>query len=208
MAVLSSATNVRRDPRRCGRRAALSWIVSCVVVFVTLAASPAALAQAAGQEYQVKAVFLFNFVQFVEWPSTAFSSPEAPFRIGVLGDDPFAGALEAAVQGETVRQRALVIERASRIEALLGCHVVFVARSERALVGPILAATLGKPILTVGDMPDFARGGGIINFYLEGNKVRFEINRAAAQGNGLKLSSQLLGLARIVGPSTEGGRRP
>ena len=153
------------------------------------------------KEYQIKAVFLFNFVQFAEWPETAFASPDAPIRITLLGDDPFAGALEAAVQGERVRQRPLVIERARNIREVTECHLLFVCPSQREDVGAIISAFETRPVLTVGEMPEFARRGGIINFYLEGQKVRFEINRAAAKRSGLKLSSQLLGLARLVGPS-------
>lgn len=155
-------------------------------------------------EYQVKALFIFNFVQFVEWPASAFADATTPIRIGILGEDPFGGALEPLVRGEKVRQRTLVVERASRIEDLQDCHLVFAARSERLKVREIINAFQGKPVLTIGDMPNFARRGGIINFYLEEQKVRFEINRAAAQQSGLKLSSQLLGLARIVGPALAG----
>lgn len=151
-------------------------------------------------EYQIKAVFLFNFVQFVDWPASSFPTADTPIRIGVLGDDPFERTLEAAVQGETVRQRPIVVHRSSRLQDLLNCHVLFVCRSERAQMGAIINALGGRPILSVGDMPDFARRGGIVNFYLEGQKVRFEINRAAAQQGGLRLSSQLLSLARLVGP--------
>ena len=154
----------------------------------------------APKEYQIKAVFLFNFIQFVEWPAAVFPTPETPIRIGVFGDDPFGGALETAVEGERVRGRPVVIIRAERLHDLLSCHAIFVCPSERAQVGPILNVLNGRPILTVGDSPDFARRGGVISFYLEGQKVRFEINRAAAGANGLKLSSQLLSLARLVGP--------
>ena len=153
------------------------------------------------KEYQVKAVFLFNFLQFVEWPAAAFTSADAPIRIAVLGDDPFGGSLEIAVQGEKVRQRSIVIERIQRVQDAADCHVVFVCASERLQIGRIISEFRGRPVLTVGDMSDFARRGGIINFYLEGQKVRFEINRGAALQSGLKLSSQLLGLARLVGPA-------
>ena len=155
----------------------------------------------ASKEYQIKAVFLFNFVQFAEWPESAFTSPDAPIRITVLGDNPFGGAFEAAVQGEKVRGRSLVIQRARNLREVSECHLLYVCPSEREAMGTIISAFETRPVLTVGDMPDFARRGGIINFYLEGQKVRFEINRAAAQRSGLKLSSQLLGLARIVGPA-------
>ena len=183
------------------RRTSLWLLLAVSVGFCAMAPMPLR-AQAPGlKEYQIKAVFLFNFVQFVEWPASAFPGPTAPIRIAVFGDDPFAGSLEAAVQGEKVRNRSLVIERVRRLEDATECHVLFVCASERMQIGPIISFFSGRPVLTVGDMSDFARRGGIINFYLEGQKVRFEINRAAAQRTGLKLSSQLLGLARLVGPA-------
>jgi hypothetical protein len=207
MAVLIHPNAARVHARRAiGERA--SWrrpASRLLFLAVTLAwcgfgAAPLQAQEFNRKEYQVKAVFLFNFIQFVEWPATSFPTAEAPIKIGVYGDDPFAGALEAAVHGEKVRQRSIVIERSSRLEALRECHVVFVCRSERESVGTILAVLGSRPVLTVGEVPDFARRGGVINFYLEGQKVRFEINRAAAQRSGLKLSSQLLSLARLVGP--------
>ena len=196
----------RKSSAACSRRSVIG-LFFVAILGLLLGPSRACAQETNPKEYQIKALFLFNFVQFVEWPASVFPSPDAPIRIGVFGDDPFAGALEAAVQGEKVRQRPIVIERAARLQDLLGCHVVFVCRSERAQVGPIISALNGRPILTVGDLPEFARRGGMINFYLEGQKVRFEINRAAAHASGLKLSSQLLSLARLVGPPMAMGER-
>jgi hypothetical protein len=153
------------------------------------------------KEYQIKALFLFNFIQFVEWPASAFADARAPIRIGVLGADPFGNALEAAVQDETIRQRKIVIVRSDRIADVKNCQMVFVSRSERARMTAIISAFTWAPVLTVGDMPEFAERGGVLNFFLDGQKVRFEINRAAAQFSGLKLSSQMLSLARIIGPT-------
>lgn len=151
------------------------------------------------KEYQIKAVFLLNFVQFVNWPPSAFASPDAPIRIGILGDNPFQSAIEEAVRGETAHDRRLIVQYSRRIADLRGCHVLFVSASERGHVDEILDALKSAPVLTVSEIPDFARRGGIVNFYLEGKKVRFEINAQAAQRHGLKLSSQLLALARLVG---------
>ena len=203
MAFLIPPETVRHGQTRRGssRRGFATHVFIACLVFLTGTVPRLKAQEANPKEYQIKALFVFNFVQFVEWPATAFAGPEAPVRIAVLGDDPFAGALEAAVQGEKVRQRPLMIYRAQRVQDVGQCHLLFVSPSERAQLSAIISIFKGKPVLTVGDMPDFARRGGIINFYLEGQKVRFEINRAAAQQSGLKLSSQLLGLARLVGPS-------
>ncbi len=163
-------------------------------------APPTLRAQGASKEYQVKAAFIFNLIQFVVWPPAQFASDEAPFVIGVLGEDPFAGALDAVIRGEKIRGHPLRITRSNRVADLMNSHVVFVSQSERAQMATIIAAFAGRPVLTVADLPDFAARGGVLNFYAEGARIRFEVNRATAQHAGLKLGSQLLGLARLVGP--------
>jgi len=150
------------------------------------------------KEYQIKAAFLLNFAQFVDWPAAVFTNAEAPLTIGVVGDDPFGAALEKTVEGETVHNRRLTIQRSRTIENVKDCHLIFIAKSEEGRVGDILSRVRTQPALTVGEVRGFARLGGVINFYLEGNKVRFEINPIAARENGLKISSQLLRLGRIV----------
>ncbi|MES2695266.1 MAG: YfiR family protein [Verrucomicrobiota bacterium] len=150
-------------------------------------------------EYQVKALFIFNLVQFVEWPASAFPAPDTPFYIGVLGDNPFGDDLLTAIKGEKVGGRPLVLVQGRSLEAVKHCQLLFVSRSERARVDTILAEYARKPVLTLGDVPNFAARGGVLNFYLDGAKVRFELNRAAAQQAGLKLSAQLIRLAKPVG---------
>lgn len=198
-----AGASTRRGP------GALAGLLAGLVLFFALAAPAALHAQDLPnpKEYQIKAVFLFNFVQFTTWPESAFADAGAPVRIGILGTDPFGGALEAAVRNEKVGQRPVVVEHFARLQDVRDCHVVFVSRSESAQAPAIIAAFAGKPVLTVGDLPDFAGRGGIVNFYLDGQKIRFEINRAAAQRSGFRLSSQLLGLARLVGPTAEAGVR-
>jgi hypothetical protein len=150
------------------------------------------------REYQIKAVFLFNFAQFVEWPAAAFAGAESPLCFGVLGEDPFGSTLESVVRDEAVRGRKLIVRRARHAAELEGCQLLFVSRSERARVGEILAGLGGAPILTVSEIEGFGARGGIINFYLEQNRVRFEINAEAAAQCGLRVSSELLSLGRIV----------
>ena len=164
-----------------------------------------ASAQTVSREYQIKAVFLFNFIQFVEWPQAAFPSADSPLRIGILGDDPFGQAMEATVQGEAIRNRRLVIERSHRLEDLQDCHVLFLCKSENRRLGEIVAHLEGRPVLTVSESEGFARHGGVIAFYADGKKVRFEINSGTAQQVGLKMSSQLLELGKIVAAETPKG---
>ena len=157
------------------------------------------LAFAAATLQQVEAVFLFNFSQFVDWPSQAFADPHSPIGICVLGSDPFGPALEEVTHGEVVNGRALVVRRFSTIEAVSDCHILFVSRSEDARLGQIFTALKGRSVLTVSDLDGFTRSGGVIRFVLVDNKVRLRINLEAAKAAGLTLSSKLLRPAQIVG---------
>jgi hypothetical protein len=150
------------------------------------------------KEYQVKAAFLFNFAQFVDWPDTVFTAPDAPFYIGVLGDDPFGTALDEAVRDESIGGHKMIVQRARQVADLKSCQMIFVSKSEKSHLPEILTAVGSRTVLTVGEVPGFARSGGEINFFLEGTKVRFEINPGAAQNCGLRFNSQLLSLGRIV----------
>ncbi len=152
------------------------------------------------REYEIKAAFLYNFIQFIKWPGSAFPSPDAPFRIGVLGADPFGSALEETVRGETINGHRLEIVRGFRLEDLQDCQLIFVCRSEGDQVDQILSQLDSRPVLTVSEIDDFARRGGDIDFYLRDEKVRFEINPQAARACGLAISSQLMALGKVVEP--------
>jgi hypothetical protein len=158
------------------------------------AASPAAVSQ----EYQVKAVFLFNFAQFVEWPPEAFPGMSMPLIIGVLGDDPFGKALDEAVQGETVRGRILITRRWQRVEDVDHCHILFISASEAPHMKQIVGGLNGRHILTVSDTEDFAKQGGMIRLFAENKRTRLKINLDAAREAGLVISSKLLRPAEIV----------
>jgi hypothetical protein len=173
----------------------------CIWIFL-IAAWLGSFHQTAAQEpapseYQVKAACIYNFTKFVEWPPEAFP-PErsSPFVIGVIGDDPFNGELERAVQNKDVGGRAFIVRHLRKPDEARSCHILFVSRSERKALGDILAAVSSLPILTVSETERFVQSGGIINFLIEQNKVRFEINADAAKKAGLKVSSKLLNLGR------------
>ena len=184
-----------------GRLISLSQPFLLLALLVCLFDPEAARAQSGGaREYQIKAAFLFNFVQFVKWPGAAFTSSDAPFNIGILGDDPFGSALDDTIQGEVVNGHRLTIMRSQSAGELEGCQMVFVCRSAQNDTGAILARLGSRPILTVSDAKDFARDGGDIDFYLMDGKIRFEINAQAAKRQGLNISSQLLALGKIVSP--------
>jgi hypothetical protein len=154
-------------------------------------------------EYQVKAVFLFNFSQFVEWPSQSLGNSNAPFAICVLGKDHFGAQLEAAVQKETVQGHSLVIKRYAEPGAIESCQMLFIDSSEAGRLGDILSELGGRPVLTVSDINGSAERGAIIQFTNENNRLRLRINVAAAKAAGLTISSKLLRPAQIVG-STSG----
>lgn len=159
--------------------------------------------RAATPEYQVKAVFLFNFAHFVEWPAAAFADTQSPLVIGVLGDDPFDTALDETVRDEKVSGHPLVIRRFRRAEDIADCHILFISRSETPRLGEILGRLRGRSILTVGDVAGFALAGGIIRFVTENNKTRFRINVETARAARLTISSKLLRPAEIVAPGMD-----
>jgi hypothetical protein len=168
---------------------------------VPFACSPGrrpALARRVAGDREVKAVFLFNFAQFVEWPQTAFDTPQSPIVIGVLGEDPFSRTLDDIVKGETVRNRQLVVTRYRRVEDVTICHILFVSASETQRYEPILASLRGRPTLTVGETDGFATRGGMVRFVSERNRVGLQVNVGAAKAAGLTISSNLLRPAKIV----------
>ena len=189
----------RAEPRAGGwnRKAANSrwWLVGALLALC----APAARAQPT-DEYQIKAVFLFNFAQFVEWPADSFADPRSPLVIGVLGRDPFGAHLDEVVAGESVNQRPLLVRRFRRVEEIQTCHVLFISESENPRLGQILAHLTGRSILTVGDGEDFARRGGVIRFLMENKKIRFRINLTAAKAMNLTISSKVLRSADVITP--------
>jgi len=181
------------------------------LVLVTACAVAGSVLQAGAQsepptEYQIKAAFLYNFAKFVEWPPDAFADPHAPIVLGIVGEDPFGGVLDKIVLGKTVNGRGLVIKRLKLGPDLRNCHILFLNSSEKKHLAPILESLQGSSVLTVGETDRFAQSGGVINFIFEENKVRFEINSETAARAGLKISSKLLALARIVTNQPNGGK--
>lgn len=150
------------------------------------------------REYQVKAVFLFNFTQFVDWPPAAFSEDTTALVIGVLGDDPFGSYLDDIVRGEQVNNRRLTIRRYSHAEDVHACQVLFISRSEQKNMEQALAALKGTDVLTVSDADAFAARGGMIQLATEHGKIRLKINVNAARASSLTISSKLLRSAEIV----------
>ena len=149
-------------------------------------------------EYLIKAGFIYNFAQLVQWPTGAFAQADSPIVIGIFGTDPFGGIIDRVVENKKLGERSLIVKRLKRGASVKDCNILFVSASETPHLDEIIQSTKGMPILTIGETPGFAVRGGIINLTLEGNKVRFEINIDAAKQANLSISSRLLALARIV----------
>lgn len=149
-------------------------------------------------EYQVKAGFLYNFCQFVQWPEQAFSSGNSPLVIGILGKDPFGSYLDETVRGETVDHHPLTVMRFNSVEEIDSCHILFININKRDDLREALEALASKPVLTVSDAPTFARSGGIVTFLTEEKKTRIRINLKAARNGNLIISSKLLRIAEII----------
>jgi hypothetical protein len=155
---------------------------------------------APSQEYQVKAVFLFNFAQFVDWTAKAFPETGTPLVIGILGDDPFQAYLDDVVRGEKVQNRPIIVERFRGLDDLKTCHVLFVSASQMENLDRILGSVKSKNILTVGESDFFSRRGGMVSFVMRSGKIRFQVNLEAVKAADLSVSSKLLRLADIVAP--------
>lgn len=158
----------------------------------------AADASAALSEQRLKAVFLFNFSRFVEWPPSAFTAADAPFVIGVFGRDPFGSDLDDVARGEAVNGRQLLVKRVRSVEDAAACQILFIPQSERANLDEILAALARSNTLTVSDLDGAARHGTMIRLVTDHDKIRLHINVESARAAGLTISSKLLRAAEIV----------
>jgi YfiR/HmsC-like len=148
-------------------------------------------------EYQVKAAFLFNFAKFVEWPPDAFTNADEPIGICVLGQNPFGSALEEAVRGKVVGRRTFVVRQIPDAQHVSGCHIVFICASAGKRSVSLLEELRSKRVLTVSETDGVQALGGVIGLNLKEGRVRIEIDPAAAERAGLRISSKLLSLAEI-----------
>lgn len=160
-------------------------------------------------EYLIKAGFIYNFAKLMQWPAPAFAQPNSPIVIGIVGTtDPFQGTLDQVLRGKQVNGRGFVVKHLKWGDDLKGCNILFVSSSETAHLDSLFQLIRGLPVLTIGDTPGFAERGGIINFVLEDDRVRFEIDVQAAKQADINISSRLLTLAKIVPEMTaSNGRR-
>jgi hypothetical protein len=172
-------------------------ITVCIAAFCWQAADLPAQAPKP-TEYQVKAAYLLNFGRFIEWPAKTGATPEEPFQVCVLGQDPFGPILDAALAGETINHAPLAAKRIAKPQDASVCRILFISASEEHSLKSILPALDKTAVLTVSDIAQFTRQGGMIQFVLSGNRVRFDVNLVAVRAAGLNLSSELLKLALSV----------
>lgn len=174
----------------------IDWLL-CLLLIFTCGSFASSVGGEEPAEHQLKAAFLYNFTQFVDWPAAAFSSIDAPFAVAVIGADPFEGGLERIMEGKSVRGRRIVVRHFGSLEELGTCHLLYVSRSEDELLPALFQQLAGKSVLTVGETDGFPWAGGTIRFFIQENKIRFEISPASAERARLKISSKLMKLARI-----------
>jgi hypothetical protein len=189
--------------RNCGRLKLFAG--TTLICAITLAPNLGSQASAP-TEYEVKAAYLYNFGRFVGWPSEAVSVQAGSFQLCVLGKDPFGPALHKTISGETIEGKYVVAKQVLSPQGAADCREVFISSSEDGQLDAILSALDADRTLTVSDLPDFTERGGMIEFVSQSNRIRFQVNLAAARRAGLTLSSQLLKVAtKVIG--TDGSEK-
>ncbi|MBI2289051.1 MAG: YfiR family protein [Betaproteobacteria bacterium] len=173
-------------------------LIAYAVLWQALTGSPVYGADpAVPSEYAVKAAFIFNFAKFTEWPTAASGATRGQIVLCAFVGAPYGAAL-AAIDGKSVQGRIMRVRRGVRPDEIKSCHMMFIAEPEERRIPELLRVVKGSPVLTVGDVDGFAEAGGMIGLINADNRVQFEINNEAAQRANLKISSQLLRLARLV----------
>jgi hypothetical protein len=197
---------ITAGPGRLRFRARRAIILLLFLFLSALTPRPAgASAGGPDKEHRLKAVFLYRFAQFVDWPAESFAGESAPLVLGILGPDPFGAYLDDVVKGEKVGSHSIVVKRIENPEAAADCHVLFIsmARSDPEAAEKLSSALKGRRILTVGETEGFSEVGGMILFTTRNGKIRLRINMESVRASNLELSSKLLRLADIAPPSKE-----
>jgi hypothetical protein len=190
----------------------LSWLSKALLLLALVLYSMPCVRSADGaqnqllSENEIKAGFLYNFTKFVEWPPDAFLDSSGPIVLGVVGDSPITDLVTDAASGKIVNGRAVIVKKFKEGQDLRSCHILFVSSSEEKHMTRILESLRGSNVLTVGETSGFAESGGVINFFIDGNKVRLEINLDAAARSRLKISAKVIAVARLVRGDSSAGR--
>src|SRR5579863_8155609 len=189
-----TATRSSRVPHM-GFVGSLSLLIALIVAILGVAAR----AQGAKPSVdQVQAAYLYNFGKFVKWPASAAANESGAFIVCVLNPDPFGDTLQTVLAGETIAGKPVVVKRLAKAQDAVACHVLFIGADRARDLPGILSSINEAAVLTVSDMPDFSKRGGMIQFVMEGNRIRFEINLAGAEKSRLVFPSDLLKVAVAV----------
>ena len=169
------------------------FLIFCIGLLIPISTA------AQQSEYTMKAVFLEHFTRFIEWPEpSGIDDVSSPFLIAIIGENPFGSILGQIYSEQKIKNKKVEIKYISTPDNIPDCHILFISGSSQEILPEILSITKNKPILTVSDTKGFAEMGVLINFYLIGDKIKFEINEKAVHESGLVMSYRLLSLARIV----------
>jgi hypothetical protein len=190
------AARVHRNPLRARFLTLLTLILS-----TSLLAIPAQLAWSASEtsEAEVKIAYLYNFARYVQWPDSAFASNDAPIVICVLGDGSFVSEAKGIIGSRKVGAHGVQVVTRSAVEQTSNCHILYIPASASAQHSEVISSLGSRSVFTVSESAGFAKNGGVANFIREDRKIRFEINRKAANKAGLKVSARLLRVAKVVG---------
>ena len=183
-----------------GRRWAIVIAVFACMASRSMGSSLAAFAEEAPDTRQAKAEMLYNVAKFIRWPGNSFQSPEGEFVFSILGEDPMAEVIATTLAGKSIAGRPIFVRFVRRTQDLIGSQIAYIAASEEGRLAETLQSLQGRSILTVSDLQGFIARGGMMDFSYEADRVRFEIHRERAEKAGLKISSKLLAIARLVEP--------
>lgn len=193
----SRAANHEFRARRVAWRAVPSSLIFLLLASSSVSGADAVAQQSRPNESQVQAAYLYNFGKFVKWPNLAPANQSGDFTICVLGQDPFGSVLESTLNGQKVDGKPVVVKRLAHAQDASACHILSLSAAQHDLKDT-LAAIDDHSVLTVSDMPDFSKHGGMIQFILEGDRVRFEVNLESAERCHLVFPSELLKVAAAV----------
>ncbi|MEQ6118285.1 YfiR family protein [Reichenbachiella sp. MALMAid0571] len=181
--------------------ATLKTIIYSIALALILICGTSLYAQISiSREYQIKAVFLLNFTQFIEWPEDAFATTDSPLVIGVLGENPFGTQLKETIAGEKINGHPLAVEYYKKVEDINSCHILFVSSSQMPKFEEVVSNLTGKNVLIVDDANNYMHQGSMIKFFNQSNKIQFQINPDAIKNTQLTVSSKLLRVAKVVKP--------
>ncbi len=181
--------------RRVSTQSSVALITLLLFGVSLLGFAPKAHAQS---EDQVMAAFLLNFARYVEWPKDAFETPDSPVSICVVGAVAFSDVVSRTVSGKTVEDRRVAVHAISQFDQFADCHILFIGRSFKKTHVESVPALQGLSVFSVADREGFAAAGGVANFFRAKSRIHFAINPVAANKSGLKISSRLLRLAKVV----------